>query len=101
MTLTPEDFERLALETDPDDEQEARLERMRLDYRRTFGGEYGKRVLEDMMRRHFVFACTMVPGDAHETAFNEGRRCVVLDIMRQMAVSEADLLKLQEEIVDD
>lgn len=55
--------------------------RRRQDYRRAFGDEPGRRVLRDLMRRHFVLHSTQIAGDSHETAFNEGRRAVVLDIL--------------------
>ena len=58
----------------------------RQDYRRTFDTEAGQRVLSDLMRRHFVFSVTKVPGDATESAFNEGRRSVILDIMQTVGV---------------
>lgn len=43
---------------------------------------------------------TYVPGDAHQTAFNEGRRAVWLHIMRMLRLKEAELRRLQE-VIDD
>lgn len=71
--------------------------RKRQDYRQTFGGEHGKRVLLDMMRRHFVLQSTKVPGDAGESAFREGRRSVVLDIMNVLRMDEQQVLDLPQE----
>ncbi len=62
--------------------------RRRQDYRRALGGEAGRRVLRDLMRRRFVVRSTQSAGDSHETAFNEGRRAVVLDVMHAVRVDE-------------
>lgn len=77
------------------------LIRRRQDYRRAFGGESGQRVLRDLMRRHFVLTSTQIAGDSHESAFNEGRRAVVLDIMATMRVDEEQIRNLNERISDD
>ena len=42
-----------------------------------------------------------MPHDAHETAFNEGRRAVVLDILAALRTSEAHLEKLNQETTID
>lgn len=72
------------------------LLRRRQDYRMIFGGEQGKRVLADLMRRHFVLRSTQIAGDSHETAFNEGRRAVVLDIMQAVGEKEDKLREITE-----
>ena len=73
------------------------LFRRRQDYRRTFESEHGKRVLLDMARRHFLYHSTKVAGDAGESAFREGRRAVVLELMATLRMKEEDLMKLPEE----
>lgn len=75
--------------------------RRRQDYRRAFGGEPGRRVLRDMMRRHFMLTSTQVAGDSHESAFNEGRRAVVVDILATLRMREDDLRQLTEESTTD
>lgn len=53
-----------------------------IDYHAVFTGtEDGKRVMKDLMLRNFIAQTTIVAGDAQLTAFNEGRRAAVLDIM--------------------
>ena len=70
--------------------------------RRAFGGEAGGRVLRDLMRRHFVLRSTMIAGDSHETAFNEGRRAVVLDVLHALNADEDALRqRMAEERVGD
>ncbi len=73
------------------------LMRRRQDYRRAFGDVPGRRVLRDLMRRHFVLRSTQIAGDSHETAFNEGRRAVVLDILQAVNADEAAVGKLAAE----
>ena len=77
------------------------LIRRRQDYRRTFGGEPGRRVLRDLMRRHYVLRSTQIVGDSHETAFNEGRRAVVLDVLHALSANEAAVRELMAEGVDE
>lgn len=77
------------------------LIRRRQDYRRVFGGEPGQRVLRDLMRRHFVLSSTQIPGDSHESAFNEGRRAVVLDVLAALRADEEQLRQLNEGISDE
>lgn len=73
------------------------LTRRRQDYRRAFGDEPGRRVLRDLMRRHFVLRSTQIAGDSHESAFNEGRRAVVLDILQAVNVDEAAVREMAAE----
>lgn len=75
------------------------LIRRRQDYRRAFGGEPGRRVLRDLMRRHFVLRSTQIAGDSHETAFNEGRRAVVLDILAAVNADEDQIREMAKETV--
>jgi hypothetical protein len=56
------------------------MKRRRADYAETFGTQAGKRVLRDLMQFQ-VFTTSQVSGDAHQTAFHEGERNVVLYIM--------------------
>ncbi|NNG04027.1 MAG: hypothetical protein HKM95_07990 [Inquilinus sp.] len=67
--------------------------RRRQDYARVFRGEAGGRVLRDLMRRHFVLRSTQAVGDSHESAFNEGRRAVVLDVLHTLRVREDELIR--------
>ena len=56
-------------------------------------------MLADMAHRHFMFTTTHVPGDPNYTAFNEGRRSVVVELLRLANISLSELqatLKRQE-----
>ncbi len=54
------------------------------DYRTIFKGPQGERVLADLCHRHGIFAPCHVPGDAYSTAYNDGRRSVVIDLLRYL-----------------
>ena len=56
--------------------------RRRTLYHDFFNLPEGKEVLADMARRHYVYATTHVPNDPYYTAFNEGRRAVILELMK-------------------
>lgn len=50
------------------------------DYQEVFGGPHGKRVLADLAKQCFENDLTFVPGESDKSAFNEGRRFVMLYI---------------------
>ena len=54
------------------------------DYRAIFEGLQGERVLADLCHRHGVFDPCHVPGDSYTTAYNDGRRSVVVDLLRYL-----------------
>tara|TARA_R100001086_G_scaffold10687_1_gene5665 strand:- start:56 stop:352 length:297 start_codon:yes stop_codon:yes gene_type:complete len=54
------------------------------DYRTIFKGPQGERVLADLCHRHGIFDPCHVPGDAYSTAYNDGRRSVVVDLLRYL-----------------
>lgn len=78
-----------------------RLQRRAADYRATFGGGAGRRVLADLARRNNLLATSVVAGDPQLTAFNEGRRAVVLEILRELRWDDRDLEQLSLERDDD
>lgn len=51
------------------------------DYRITFGGPAGQRVLADLIERHGVMQTSWNSDSAEATAFREGQRRVVLEII--------------------
>lgn len=77
----------------------AQLDRLK-DYSIAFGTDQGKRVLEDM-RRSYCKRTSHVDGDPYTTAFNEGRRDVVLSIERALEVIKDPLLYEQGEQDND
>ena len=56
------------------------FEQLKKDYKVIFGGEEGQRALEDLKMRFHEFTTTHQKGDAHETAFFEGQRTILLFI---------------------
>lgn len=56
-----------------------------------FGSETGKAVLKYLLKSYY-HPPSYVRGDAHETAHNEGRRAVVIDILDKLAASCPDAL---------
>lgn len=54
------------------------------DYRTIFEGPQGERVLSDLCHRHGIFDPCHVPGDSHSTAYNDGRRSVIIDLLRYL-----------------
>ena len=54
------------------------------DYRTIFKGPQGERVLADLCHRHGIFDPCHVPGDPYTTAYNDGRRSVVVDLLRYL-----------------
>ncbi|MGE4551604.1 MAG: hypothetical protein AB7D57_00735 [Desulfovibrionaceae bacterium] len=85
----PHDFHESRREADEErrlrDEAKARLHAA---YRRTFESEDGRTVLEDLERRGFMWGSTLHP-DPQRTAFNEGRRSLVLHI-RYMTAPDSE-----------
>ncbi len=66
-------------------------DRMRLgDYRVVFGSAEGKRVLHDLIARHYVLGTTFHQ-EPTIVAFNEGQRDVVLHILRYMQMTPKDI----------
>ncbi len=64
------------------------------EFKTTFGGENGKRVLYELQKRFWFLEPTYCPGDPDESKFREGQRSVVLAIMAtlnqdQAAIEEA------------
>jgi hypothetical protein len=50
------------------------------DFRLTFGSEEGERVLRWLMDKYWIWEGLLEP-DPHKTAFNEGQRAVIVDIL--------------------
>lgn len=65
-----------------------------VDYKLTFNTDHGLRVLRHLMRRHGMMNSTF-DTDPYTSAFLEGQRAVVIEIMKQLRV---DVKKLETEI---
>ena len=58
-------------------------DRMQEAYRLTFGSEHGQMVLRDLMAQHSFFTTTF-RDTPHSTAFCEGERNVILNILNRL-----------------
>lgn len=69
-----------------------------MDYRHVFGGEVGKRVLADLVRRHRVFMPT-TELKRLALAYHAGERDVVLEILGYMDMKPEDI-DLREQLAE-
>ena len=61
------------------------------DYQLTFSTPHGAKVLADLSERCFELTSTFDCDNQYATAYNEGRRSILLGIKRRMAIElEAD-----------
>jgi hypothetical protein len=60
------------------------LTQLRDMYKQTFGTDVSKKVLKDLEARCNWRALSYVAGDANATAFEEGKRAVILHIYNMM-----------------
>ena len=63
----------------------------RATYKEVFSTEPGREVLEDLMKNSFLWTSTQT-SDSHETAYNEGRRSVILAILNYVSL-DADRIQ--------
>jgi len=68
-------------------ERLAEISRNNHMFRSVFTSPDGESVLRDMMEKFYKYS-SHVPGDSHETAFNEGRRQVVIYILDRLERAE-------------
>lgn len=66
-------------------------------YKAVFTSAQGDIVLRDLMIQCGLLSVSHVSGDSHDTAFNEGKRAVVLFILERLRWSEPELMKLAAE----
>lgn len=81
-----------------------RAEQVRLAYRRMVAGDTGRLVLADLSEICGENRTSFVPGDPQQTAFNEGRRSVLLHIRSVLGLRAGELLPYlpdQERPTDD
>lgn len=71
------------------------------DYHDTFSSETGKAVLLDLMKRSGILSTSMIKGDPHMTAFNEGKRAIVLEILSRCRMTVEDIEKMSRQQEDD
>jgi hypothetical protein len=63
-------------------------------YRNAFAGHDGRRVLLDLARYCRFGTTSFVPGDPHQTAFNEGARDAFLHVIELAALDANDVAEL-------
>ena len=68
--------------TEPKD----KIKRLTLDYRHAFSDPEGQRVLADLALQCYENSLTYIDGNPNATAFNEGKRFVILHIRRVMGI---------------
>lgn len=72
------------------------------DYQKVFGSERGKKVLRHMMRISGFLSTSHVNNDPYSTAFNEGMRSMVIQIIKKTKIDIKDLEeRLQQNQEDD
>ena len=70
-------------------------------YKRVFSSEDGKVVLEDLMlSAGIISGSSYVPGDPHQTSFNEGRREIVNRIIESINIDPTRFMKIVESATD-
>ena len=77
-----------------------KAKRRKVQYKEFFSTDDGKEILADLARRHLVHTSTFVPHDTHHSAFNEGRRSVILDIISLVNIPMEELDKLNRKAED-
>ena len=77
-----------------------KAKRRKVQYKEFFSTDDGKEILADLARRHFVHTSTFIPHDTHHSAFNEGRRSVILDIISLVNIPMEELDKLNRKAED-
>ena len=61
----------------------------------------GRLILSDLAHYCRAGQSSFVPGDPHQTAFNEGARDAFLHIAEMCCVKPQDFAELLEEVIDD
>lgn len=86
------------------DDLEARTrqaKRVNTAYKKTFSSEYGQIVLQDLMlAAGIISGSSFVPGDPHQTSFNEGRREIVNRIIESINIDPTKFMKIVESATD-
>ena len=67
-----------------------------MDYKRVFGTEQGKRIMQELIQAHYIMQPVMNK-DPLVMAFKEGQRNVVLRILNILETSEEQMHKLLRE----
>jgi hypothetical protein len=79
----------------------AHLNRRRQLFRAAFASKEGRPVLLDLARFCGAFDTSYSPSDSHETAFREGMRNVWLYIVRQLEMTDAEVIELARTMTEE
>lgn len=71
--------------------------RVKAAYRDLFDSDAGRLVLHDLARRGGLHETSFEPGDPHHTAFREGRRSMVLEVLQMLRWTEGEIAQLARE----
>lgn len=74
-------------------EREEKRQQIIMDYKNTFTSEGGKRVLENLAFECYENSVTFIDKNALGSAFNEGKRYVILHIKRILAIKDVERQK--------
>lgn len=71
-------------------------------YKHVFlGSDEGKKVLWDLMKKNSMIGVTHVPGDPYSTAYNEGCRASVLEILNKLSINTTKLETMIRENLEE
>lgn len=61
----------------------------------------GRWILADLCRRYHVWDVALMPGDPYGTHFRDGERNVIVEILRTLRLTEAEIMKIAAAQEDD
>lgn len=70
------------------------------DYKFVFSSPQGEKVLFDLMKMGNMLSTTHMYNDPTTTSYNEGRRAIVLDIIRKLKVNEKQLIQIYDKGIE-
>lgn len=87
---------------DKDNQNRAKLAlKIQSQYKMAFSTEEGKEVLKDLILSCGAMTTSFVPGDSHQTAYNEGRREIVNRILSMIEADPERYQKLFSEVEEE
>ena len=79
--------------------REELLQQLIMDFQSSFTSESGKRVLDNLSKECYENDLTYVRGDPNGSAFNEGKRYVILHIRRILEMDKK--VKVPETVINE
>ncbi len=81
---------------DPNAKEKAIIQK----FKRVFSGSEGEEVIKELMKKNFVLDSSFT-SDPYRTAFNEGRRSLIMDILYILQIDEKKYFDLIEDSRDE